>query len=115
MIPEIDDRTILELESHIAYCETATDNCYELFQRWWSKRKKSMAYSEHGREYWYAKWIQAVKSIRESTYNSRTGRCDNCGCKLKTKRCLACDLLKEMKREEVKEEENGRREILSDD
>jgi hypothetical protein len=98
--PKIDDRTLRDIEAHLSYCETATDLCSELFQLWWHRKRKVASYADRGRDYWYEKWIDAVAEVRSAMTSRKNGRCVECGAKLKTSRCLACDLIKKMKRKD---------------
>jgi hypothetical protein len=99
-VPKIDDRTLRDIEAHLSYCETATDLCANLFAEWWRRKRKISGYADRGRDYWYEKWIDAVAEVRSAMASRKNGRCVECGAKLKTSRCLACDLIKKMKRKD---------------
>lgn len=68
-----------------------------MFATWWCHRKHTPQWLVLGKEGWKERWDAYVRQARQRV-NSRsaTQRCPDCGAKIKTRRCLACDIRRGM-------------------
>jgi len=94
--PQIDERTIRQIEWTVQYAPDVATELQQLFNKFWSKRRSSPSYAARGRAYWAEQFYSLVK-IRKEIEGGRSNRCPECGVKLKAKRCLACDLRLQMR------------------
>lgn len=100
---ELDAKMRREIAWTLKYAQFVQYDLQQLFNTWWKKRQYSSHYKE-GREYWQAAFFGYVYAADKRT---ATGRCPQCGAKLKTMRCLGCDLANEMKMQKEKGNGNG--------
>lgn len=88
----VDESTQREIRWQLAYVGEDDRYLMGLFNQWWQKRKDTARYREKGIDHWKLTWRRTVDRVRRSREMFARGRCPECGAKLKTKRCLACDL-----------------------
>jgi hypothetical protein len=90
--PEINARIQAEIIWWIKYQGEEAGQLENLFTSWWANRQKSRAYEREGRVVWKRRWVATVERLRREIAMRKNGRCPTCGGKMKTPRCLACDL-----------------------
>lgn len=90
---EIDEMTQKEIAWTLKYCSGDVDTgINQLWDQWWSRRKKSKRWLEKGELYWKSVWERTVRQVQGEREMRSRNRCPHCGVKLTSSRCLACHL-----------------------
>lgn len=90
------EKTVDELMEAMLYQpRDPMDLAGEMFSRWWSNNRD--VYLHIGRNKCHDYYMTLARQIQREFVSSRKGRCERCGAKILTMRCLACDRREEMR------------------